>query len=174
MTSDGADAGFAPYASLPLRWPGFSERGSLVLPLHGFLRAFPMAATRSIDGLALERKQEFHLTLLSRHEGALVRERAPDAEVESCYDTIAWTLGAIGNAWYLVSADAQKWSIVVEFPAAPVNRFRAALSEVCGVALSDTVPHVTLYTAGSSKGIGVESVAEFSALERRAVTVVDS
>ena len=43
-----------------------------------------------------------------------------------------------------------------------MNAFRQALSRAAGVALPDTLPHVTLWVAGNDRGFGLGSREEFS------------
>lgn len=152
-----------------LRWPGFNERGSLHLPMPWFSDAWPLPGTWEVDGRLLQRKHEFHLTVLSRREGARVRERIPDGGVERRFDEHAWTLGATGACWYLASAAAGKWSIIATFECAALNAFRSAIASDAGITLEATLPHVTLYVGGVPTGIGLESIAEFEALLPRRV-----
>jgi len=161
----------APRTFLAWRWPGFNERGSLVLTWPGFLHAFPLPGEWAIDGCLLQRKQEFHLTVLGRHEAERVRGHVDDDAVRACFEGFAWSPGAMTACWYLVSADPDRRSIVATFEAAALNPFRAQLAQRSGVDLSATVPHVTLFVSGSPKGIGIESVAAFEALRRCRVDV---
>jgi hypothetical protein len=152
-------------------WPGFNERGVLVLPLSGLpARALPEAC--EIDGVTLLRKSEFHLTLLSRTEANSVRVRLADAEIESLFSAQEWTCRASGPCWLLrkFCDDSRVANSVVVLCAAPaLNEFRAAVAGRCDVALPPVPAHVTLFVAGRERGIGLSSYEDFHAFRVRLV-----
>jgi hypothetical protein len=169
MTRECAAEDEGAFAHRALAWPGFNERGSLHLPLPWFPDAWPLPDAWDVDGGLLQRKDEFHMTLLSRREGALVRERLGDGCVEQRFGERAWTLGAMRECWYLASAASGKRSIIAAFECDALNAFRSAIATDAGIALAATIPHVTLYVGGEPTGIGLESIAEFEALAPRRV-----
>ena len=153
-------------------WPGFTARGSLLLPL-------PAAATRApapsleLEGLSLARKIEFHVTLLDRALGARVQAPAaggaPAARLPALFAAQDWDWRATGERWLLLEArpEGANHSVVelLEMPA--LARFRAQVGELLGETLPDPPAHVTLYVAGDPIGIGIASRADFERLRLR-------
>ena len=71
-----------------------------------------------------------------------------------------------GSRWFLLQAKADGHttrSVVAEVECEPLNLFRREFGYAAAVALEATLPHVTLWTAGASHGIGVASIADFEA-----------
>ena len=153
-------------------WPGFSARGSLLLPLPA--EAFAaLPASIEVDGIALARKSEFHLTLLDRALGARMHAPkagdAPAAGLPALFAAQDWRWRASGERWLLLEAkDGKPAHSVVELLDMPAfARFRALAGERLGEALPATPAHVTLYVAGDPIGIGIESNASFERLRLR-------
>ncbi|MEO8161412.1 MAG: hypothetical protein ABI588_08315, partial [Arenimonas sp.] len=80
-------------------WPGFSARGSLLLPLPE--EAFTdLAAQVEVEGITLARKREFHLTLLDRALGARVQA----LPLPALFDALDWRWQRRGERWLLREA----------------------------------------------------------------------
>lgn len=152
-------------------WPGFSARGTLVLPLPAcWLDGLPPLL--EIDGVALGRKSEAHLTVLDREACAAVRNACREDEVRALFHAQAWTVAATGERWLLrkpLAAGKLAHSVVAIVRAPGLAAFRQALQAHCGVALPEALPHVTLYVAGKPTGIGVPDVAAFERLRVRRI-----
>jgi hypothetical protein len=153
-------------------WPGFTSRGSLLLPLPG-AAALAKAASLELEGLSLARKIEFHVTLLDRALGARVHAPkaggAPAEKLPALFAGLDWAWHAGSERWLLLEAkaDGPNHSVVqlLEMPA--LARFRAGVGELLGERLPDTPAHVTLYVAGDPIGIGIGSIADFERLRLR-------
>jgi hypothetical protein len=153
-------------------WPGFSARGSLLLPLPPE-RFAELASPFEVDGIEFARKAEFHLTLLSRALGARLhapREGGRAAErLPALFAAQDWQWRRTGERWLLLEAKpvASAHSVIelVDMPA--FARFRAQVGALLGEALPDAPAHVTLYVAGDPIGIGIASDAEFARLKLR-------
>ena len=151
-------------------WPGFSARGSVLLPLPGeyFARLAPAIP---LDGIELARKREFHVTLLDRALGARLQSARPRAaeELAPLFTALDWALQCSGERWLLretkVGASAQAIVELLEMPA--LARFRHGAGVLLGEPLPPVPAHVTLYVAGSESGIGLRSLAEFERLRVR-------
>jgi hypothetical protein len=153
-------------------WPGFSARGSLALPLPA--AAFEgLSAELAIDGLQLQRKREFHVSLCNRALGA--RLQAPRAggpaaaRLPALFAALDWSWRASGERWLLLEAkQAGPAHSVVELLHMPAfARFRAQAGELLGEELPAAPAHVTLYVAGDPIGIGIDSQAAFERLRLR-------
>ena len=152
-------------------WPGFSSRGSLPLPLPmAEVARLATTPTLRVGELLLERKREFHVTLLNRDLGARVHVPraggAPAGSLPALFAPLDWTWRATGERWLLLEATPEGAShSVVELLDMPAfARFRAAVGELLGEPLPDAPPHVTLYVAGDPRGIGIDSQAHFERL----------
>lgn len=156
-----------PRADAP--WPGYSARGTLVLPLPPcWLDGLPPLL--EIDGVALGRKSEAHLTVLDREAANRVRKACGEDEVRALFLAQDWALAATGERWLLrkpLAAGKVAHSVVAIVRAPGLAAFRKALQVHCGVALPPALPHVTQYVAGKPTGIGVPHVAAFEALRVR-------
>jgi hypothetical protein len=143
-------------------WPGRSGTGSVILPL-------PNAFDASLEPIHLPEaeltpKRELHITLLSTREAHAVSQSVPESAWAAIFGKQPWHLVLTAHA-YLLGEDkptGKVWSVIAELEDASVNAFRQALSREAGVALPDTLPHVTLWVAGSDRGIGLGSREEFS------------
>lgn len=150
-------------------WPAFSAHGSLVLPLP-VAAIGALASQVEVEHLVLERKHEFHFTLLNRELGARVQQAIPKAvrgtRLPALFAALDWAWRGTGERWLLREAmpAGDRHSIIelVEMPA--LARFRAAVGELLEASLPDPPPHLTLYVAGDRSGIGLASQAEFEHL----------
>jgi hypothetical protein len=153
-------------------WPGFTSRGSLLLPLPG-AAALAKAPSLELEGLSLARKIEFHVTLLDRALGARVHAPkpggAPAAKLPALFAGLDWGWRAGSERWLLLEAKpgGSNHSVVqlLEMPA--LAAFRAGVGELLGERLPDAPAHVTLYVAGDPIGIGIASTADFERLRLR-------
>ena len=154
-------------------WPGFSLRGSLVLPLPAAAFAGLAPELSLDDGLRLARKGEFHVTLLDRELGARAHEPAaggaPAQALAGLFGGYDWRWRARGERWLLLDAaeDPPAHSVIelLEMPA--LAEFRAAVGVLLGATLPATPAHVTLYVAGQPIGIGLRDFDEFERLRLR-------
>jgi hypothetical protein len=153
-------------------WPGFTARGSLLLPLPAAAE-LAKAPLLEFEGLSLARKIEFHVTLLDRALGARVHAPkaggAPAEKLPALFAGLDWAWRAGSERWLLLEArpEGARHSIVqlLEMPA--LARFRAGVGELLGEALPQAPAHVTLYVAGDPTGIGIASTADFERLRLR-------
>lgn len=153
-------------------WPGFSEGGGLLLPLDHDAHLLPVMPSRlALDGHALERKDELHLTLLDRTQGTTVRGRLGDTRVRALFESQDWVPAGTGRHALLHrekharghTAKPEAWSVVELLQEPALAAFRRALARATGLDLDDGVPHVTLYVAGDPGGIGVPDAATWRA-----------
>ena len=155
-------------------WPGFSARGSLLLPLPmAEVARLATMPTLRVGDLVLDRKREFHVTLLNSELGARVHAPraggAPATALPALFASFDWRWRATGERWLLLEArsEARTHSLVemLEMPAfAP---FRVAVGELLGELLPEPPAHVTLYVAGDPVGIGIDSPSDFERLRLR-------
>jgi hypothetical protein len=145
-----------------LDWPGRSETGSVILPLMA-APSLEQLGTLSLPESAFLPKRELHITLLSTSEAVNVAAVLPEPHWQTIFRSLRWSVHFSGRA-FLLGKDkptGQAWSVIAELRGVPINEFRKALSKASGVALPDTLPHVTLWVAGGERGIGLSSLEEF-------------
>ena len=152
-------------------WPGRSDTGSVILPLPTSFA--PRLAMVRLPEAELNPKRELHITLLSTGEASAVARSLPESEWEKMFQQQPWHLGLTGRA-FLLGEDkpgGRVWSVIAELEDASLNAFRRAISQASGVALPETLPHVTLWVAGSDRGIGLGTREEFSQRLIREITL---
>ena len=154
----------------PMKWPGRSTTGSVILPLHLDLESCP--ATLSLPEITLRRKAEAHLTLLSTREAELLAGHLPEAEWQNAFDGEQWEIGLLDEFELLREergSEPTRFSVIRHLHGLALNAFRQRLAEAAGMGLAETLPHVTLYTAGHERGIGLSSMADHARLRIRAL-----
>ena len=152
-------------------WPGRTATGSVILPLP-WTFVPPLAAVLDLPEAPLARKAELHLTLLARDEAARVATNAPEAGWRAYFGRHDWRL-RLTDRWTLLhdpAGTAGAFSVIAAVDAPALNLFRRELGRAAAIDLPDTLPHVTLWVAGDTKGIGVASLAEFARRQVRALT----
>ena len=162
-----------------IRWPLPDGGDSLVLSIAPDCWAPPPDRVE-IDGITFTPKSELHLTVIGNRLGRELRGAfaAPwlSAAVAEMLDAQDWRFARSGRHWLLrkpfVEAGRPRLahSIIerVEVPAmAPFHR---ELGRLLGRQLPMPPPHVTLYVAAGSQGIGVSSAARLRAFAVREVT----
>ena len=150
---------------MAMAWPGRSERGSVVLPLPWSF-APPLAELLDLPEVLLARKDELHLTLLSRDEAERAARTTSESEWRGFFARHDWTL-RLTDRWTLlhdVEDGHRVWSVVAAVECPALNAFRADVGYAAATVLEETLPHVTLWVAGNTKGIGLCSLAD---VERR-------
>lgn len=147
-----------------VRWPGRSITGSVILPLHQLDLAV-LPATLVLPEIALHRKSEAHLTLLSTCEAEALSARLPESRWQSIFETLDWEMALLSQFDLLHEerlGEAARWSVIRHVACPSLNALRQRLSGITGADLPDTLPHVTLYIAGHERGIGLASLADYS------------
>ena len=158
-------------------WPGLAPTGALILPIPVRVWAPPSSPVQ-LDGLRFAPKSELHVTLLGHDklrrlygESRLGRGAGRGA-LREAFEEIDWSFTR-GGAWLrlqeLRKGGARIGSVVelIDQPglAAFVDRVRAK----AGVDVPAGPAHVTLYTSGDARGIGVPDEAALRELTVREV-----
>lgn len=142
-------------------WPGFSAGRAFVLPLDGELMATPFAAPLELDGVRLNRKSEFHVTVLSREMARVAASGVGEPGLRALYDALSWVPARTGR-YTLLREDKRSdtdvlacWSLIEHLHLPAMLAFRAALTRALGGVFADPVPHVTHFVHGDLNGISV-------------------
>jgi hypothetical protein len=122
-----------------------------------------LAATLVLPEIALHRKGEAHLTLLSTREAEALSAHLPESRWQSIFETLDWEIALLSRFDLLREerlSEATRFSVIRRVHCPSLNAFRQRLAQASGMDLAETLPHVTLYTAGHERGIGLSSLAE--------------
>lgn len=147
-------------------------RGAALLLALADNRDWPSAKTLTLGDTLLHRKTELHVTLLGRDLTAAVRARLAETDINTIAARFDWHLRRTGAGCVLAKtkldggAPLPCTSLIerVELPA--VSGFRQTLAEAAGISIPETLPHVTLYTAGDPAGISVPDLDALAALRQ--------
>jgi hypothetical protein len=120
-------------------------------------------------------KQELHITILSREAAESVKihlEQHPD-ELESIQQLINNTDWSFRkrNQFFRVEENQDVESIVQLVQISELKAFFQKLSEQINTDLEPPPAHITLYTRGNSKGIGIPTNEDFKQLAREEINM---
>ncbi|MBW3550757.1 MAG: hypothetical protein KY442_08010 [Proteobacteria bacterium] len=165
-------------------WPGWSSQKTLVLPLSPDRWSPPTDAVE-IDGLHFAPKRELHVTLVGRRIGqalhaGLGERRVRSKAVREAFCALDWRFTRTHELHRLQKREQMGHgagrcigSIVelIEMPALAV--FYRTIGELLGREVPVPPAHVTLYTAGRAKGVGVPDTATLRRLSQRELSTVE-
>ena len=145
------------------QWHGFME-GGLILPLPANdFSAMPPHL--QLGALKFTSKPEFHATLLNRKVGARVLMALGDEGARQVFEEGDWTWRRTGEGFLIQEEDANagttRASLIERLDLPELARFRGKLSRQTGIPMPEVVPHVTLFTAGDERGIGIPDLKTF-------------
>ena len=156
-------------------WPGRSATGSVILPLGTDLLDH-LPSRWALPEAALVRKSEVHLTLLSTKEAEALAARLPEPEWAKAFCTESWAMTPLERFDLLREErppEPTRFSIIRHVDCPSLNAFRERLAQASGLALAATLPHVTLYTAGHERGIGLASLADHERFRMRTLALAE-
>ena len=150
------------------RWPGWTRQGTLLLPVPPADWA-PPAAPVTVDGVALQPKRELHVTLVGTELG---RALAGMDGVRAAFAAQDWRWSRTGRRTLLrappkAKGGPDRHAVVEHLDLPAMARFHAALGTLLGRALPVPPPHVTLYVAGTVRGIGLPDPGTLARLRVR-------
>lgn len=157
-------------------WPGWTAERTLILPLD----EPPPARPIRLDGVLLQPKHELHLTLLGRTLGERLHAAFDPGYLTSAlrarFEALDWTIRREGVFLLLrkpaLRDDGERGAVhsVIERVQAPaLAAFHRTVERLLGRTLPRPPPHITLYTEGRRKGIGVPAESALRAFTVRQV-----
>lgn len=152
--------------------PAWTDAGTLLLPVAAAAWPRPDMPLQ-LDGIAFVPKRELHVTVVGRALGAELHEAGLQAETLAAAATLDWRFERCGQ-WLRLEARAagrRRHSIIERIALPALATLYARLGARLGRQLAVPPPHVTLYTSGDDRGIGVPDAAS---LARRSVRAVDA
>lgn len=156
-------------------WPGWSNEDTLILPLDDA----PPPAAVDFHGRRFEPKRELHVTLvgtaLGRELRAVLGGRR-DAATRPAFEALDWSLARTGEGALIERTGergrATRVATVIEFVELPaMAHFHRWLGGLLGRELPVPPPHVTLYTHGDARGIGIPTPRALRAMARARIEV---
>lgn len=142
-------------------WPGWSDANTLLLPLDDA----PPPRTLDLGARRFDPKPELHVTLVGPRLGAELRALLGDAleaATRPAFEALDWSIARSGRAERVEHHgrrdDGRRGTIAsiiehVELPA--LAHYYRWLETLLGRQLPVPPPHVTLYTHGKARGIGI-------------------
>lgn len=150
---------------------------TLILPIPPD-RWVPPCAPATVDGVQLAPKSELHITLIGRRLGDELHAQFDstylDSAIAAARDAHDWRFGRTGRHLLLrkpIAGDRLAHSLIEMIDLPAMAPFHGALGRMLGRQLQVPPAHVTLYTAGDPRGIGVSSPGRLRALAVREVGI---
>lgn len=151
--------------------PGWTPHKTLVLPIP-VEQWEPPDEPVVVDGITFQPKRELHVTLIGRGLGQVLHaDPAKRQAVREEFLKLNWDFTRTGQLLRLEkrelpgSGRGRSIGAIIERIEMPaMARFYDALAGLLERGLAIPPPHVTLYTAGTSQGIGVPDVATLNRL----------
>ena len=171
--------------TLKLLWPGFNEKGSLIIPLEWSEVPFPQNPIY-IEREQFEPKDELHVTVIGKKAGSVIQEKMLlDPRIESTlrqvFEGIDWSF-ELGEVVHLLSREKERpgqgatvleKTVLVRLRIPGMAIFYEGLKSIKLVTEDTIVPpsHVTLYTLNCPSGIGVPSDDALEDLTERVLPI---
>jgi hypothetical protein len=155
--------------------PRWSDAETLLLAIPPQAWRPPSRGVRA-DGIEFAPKTELHVTIVGRALGAqahaaMAADPALAAAIDATVSSFDWSWTR-DRAWWLLrkrDGGADKASIVETVAMPAMSAFHARLGTLLGRTLPVPPPHVTLYVAGDTEGIGVPDDAAWRRYVVRAI-----
>ena len=141
-----------------------TDGGSLLIPITVQDLKIPETIHRYAQTNGFIKKDEYHVTVLGKKWTPLIPENLFET-IDTIVDQIHWHLIPTHNYYVLKKVNEnneEKFSIIQKMEVPELNAFVSKLSELIQQDLGTFFPHITLFTKGSSEGIGIYSEEEFN------------
>lgn len=156
-------------------WPGWTDEHSLVLPLDDA----PPTSAADVDGVRFDPKKELHITLVGPELGAELHRvlgSRLEAATRPAFDALDWSGARTGALWRIEHrthdphGKAGIRSAIIEDVELPAMAYlHRWLGTLLGRQLPVPPPHVTLYTHGDPRGIGLPTETRLRAHLRESI-----
>jgi hypothetical protein len=166
-------------SSHPSARPHWTPAGTLLLGIADDALPLPEPSLR-LDGIEFTRKRELHATIVGHALGSrLRRANAGDAGMRAAVDAAIaardWRWRRC-REWALLErheGDRCRHSVIERIDLPAMADFHRRIGELLGDVLQVPPAHVTLYTAGGPKGIGVPDEATLARLRVRTLDAAE-
>ena len=172
---------------MKLLWPGFNEKGSLIIPIEWSEVPF-LQNPIYVEGERFEPKDELHVTAIGKKTGSVIQKKILlDPRIESTlqqeFEGIDWSF-KLGDVVHLLSREKEnpveravvlEQTVVLPLHMPGMTTFYQCLKShnlVTGNTLVPS-PHITLYNRNCPGGIGVPNEETLMKLTQRIIPVSD-
>ncbi|NUS38121.1 MAG: hypothetical protein HOQ02_03745 [Lysobacter sp.] len=165
----------APRRAVAAPLPEFAATGALLLPLDAVAMEPPSAPRVRVGGLWLRRKDEFHVTLLSRALGPRLRALLDEPALQVTLAALDWRVQRLHAYDFLGKLKPAPhgavacYSVIEHVHVPGMQDLYAAIAERIPDFPACPPPHVTHYVVGDRQGIGVPDEAALAAYRIRPV-----
>lgn len=165
----------APRRTVAAPLPEFAATGALVLSLDARLMQPPTAPRVRLGGHWLRRKDEFHVTVLSRALGPQLRALLDEPALQVALAALDWRVERLHEYDLLnklkpaVHGAVACYSVVEHVRVPGMEALYTAIAERRPDFPPCPPPHVTHYVLGDANGIGVPDAASLQAFRVRSV-----
>ena len=149
-----------------------AKSGTLLLSL-GSEEIVDPGVKEAAEAEGFEIKDKLHLTVIGFKQGKLLKaalKANPElaTEIEELAMTAAWGVKLTGERYKLSKLydgeDTPRESIIEMLQCSGIEDFFTRINSLTGLDLHEQPPHVTLFTKGNPKGIGITSAEEIEEL----------
>ena len=132
----------------------------------------PLPEQLQVNGKLLKKKSEFHITILNSKWNKFFQDYAWfSKEIATRFGANTKKMFSILDEYYHIqtTTPSLRESVIslVEFPM--MKEFYTYLADYHQEMPADAFPHITLYTWGDPKGIGIVSVEKFHSLQPQSI-----
>ena len=168
-------------------WPGFNEKGSLIIPLEWSEVPFPQRPI-NVDGERFEPKHELHVTVIGKESGRAIQEKIllgplNDSTLPQDFEEIDWSFKP-GDVVHLLSREKvnpEEGAIVLEktiilpLHMPGMTAFYKCLKShnLLPTNTPGPPPHITLYSRNCPGGIGVPDEQTLIKLREKIIPISD-
>jgi hypothetical protein len=152
--------------TMNLQWPGFTEKGSVIIALPRETFCFPDKIL-VLDDVIYQAKDELHITLIGSDPGSLIlgrvkQDQALQNRLMQIFEAIDWSFKQTGPVHILsrVKDGMTQGSIILLLAMGGIREFYNQLG-TAGIIerqIPAPPPHITLYTHNCPAGIGVPDI----------------
>ena len=165
----------APQGAVVVPLPEFAATGALLLPLDPAAMRPPTASRVRLGGHWLRRKDEFHVTVLTRSLGPQLRALLDEPALQVTLASLDWRIERLHEYDLLNKLKPSAHGAVACYSV--IEHVRVAGMAGLYAAIADRIPgfppcpppHVTHYVLGDGTGIGVPDAASLQAFRVRGV-----
>ena len=162
-----------------LNWPGFNERGAVIIELSA--EYFCLAKnTIVVHDDVFTPKEELHITLIGRKLGWIIEEKIKQNQkinklLKKIFEAIDWSFKQTGPIHILSRSKGAKleMSIIMLIEMHGVTQFYQQLKASGLIDAKTPVPpaHVTMYTHNCPSGIGLPSDETLNRLSKKTLSL---
>lgn len=167
--------------SKQLKWPGFTETGSVLIRLVPESFRFS-SNTIAINGVTYEAKHELHITLAGSNSGQILKEKilldqSVNDTLKHIFESIDWRFSLSGPVHVLSRKKDSilQGSVIMLINMPGISEFYQLVKKagIMDPEIPVPPPHITLYTYNCPRGISVPGPEALDALSVKTLTLAE-